>query len=407
MGSGFLARVSIIVPVYNAEAYLPGCLQSLLRQTLQEVEIILVDDGSTDGSAAICQGAAQADVRVRVVQQDNFGSTEARKAGLRLAGAEYVTFVDADDWIEPELCECLYAAMTGSRADLAIGGHCMEQDGRSLARHSCLAPGVYDRGRLEGEVWPVLLHNDFCSEWSIWPYLCGKLFRREMLLPLQEQVDAGISLGDDVCVTFPYIVRCRSVVLVDKPLYHYVQHSGSQFHSEQGAEALSSFRRIWEIVSASFQGQGQEACLREQLRIYMLTTILLPRSPWLLPGGSAFPFAVPCGSRVAIYGAGILGTALHESLGRTHFAEPVLWLDARAATLREAGWQVASLAEAGEWPEFDFMLVAVMNRSVAASVRRDLLRAGVDEEKILCLNEAELTSEPVWRMFGLEDSDGA
>ena len=410
-GGIMLPKVSIIVPVYNAAAYLPACLSSLREQTLKEIEIILVDDGSTDGSAVLCDIAASEDLRIHVLHQANKGSTEARKAGLRLATASYVTFVDADDWVEPELCKSLYSAAVSSGVDLVIGAHYLDQDSRVRVQTSSLEAGFYDRRRLEREVLPVLFHNDFYSEWSIWPYLWGKLFRRELVLKWQERVSAGISLGDDVCVTFPYVVNCQSMVLLDSPLYHYVQHTGSQFRARLGAEDLVNCRRLWRLVSESFVGQEQEKGLRTQLRTYILTTILLPRSPWLLPNLEALPWLVPFqkvrrGSRVIIYGAGIFGTALYDFLTRTHYAELILWLDARAVSLRKAGLPVKVLAEVAAWPEYDYLLVPIMNANTTSAIVNDLAKAGAEQEKICCLDEAYAASEEVWRMFGMENDDG-
>lgn len=410
-GGVMLLKVSIIVPVYNAADNLPVCLRSLCKQTLEDIEIILVNDGSADGSAELCDMVAAEDRRVQVLHQDNLGSTEARKMGLGMARAPYVTFVDADDWVEPDLCESLYSAVVASDAELVVGAHYLEQDGQAWVQTSSLSSGFYDRIRLEREVLPVLFHDDFRSEWSIWPYLCGKLFRREQVLHWQMQVDAGIGLGDDVCVIFPYIVNCQSMIMLDKPLYHYVQREGSQSRSRVGADDLVNFRKLWRLVSESFVGQAQEESLRMQLRTYILTTILLPRSLWLLPDADALPGLFPFrdvqrGSRVIIYGAGVFGMALYDFLTKTHFAELVLWLDARAVSLREEGVPVKALEELESWPHYDHLLVPVMRASTAASIVHELVAAGAEQEKISCVDEAYATSQEVWQMFGLEREDG-
>ncbi len=405
-----MLKVSIIVPVYNAADNLPICLGSLCKQTLEDIEIILVDDGSTDGSDKLCDTAAAEDLRIHVLHQANRGSTEARKIGLSMARAPYVTFVDADDWVEPELCESLYSAAVASGAELVIGAHYLDQDGQAREQTSSLSAGFYDRIRLEREVLPVLFHNDFRSDWSIWPYLWGKLFRREHVVYWQGQVEAGISLGDDVCVTFPYMVNCQSMIMLDRPLYHYVQHAGSQFRARLGEDDLANFRSLWKLVSASFVGQAQQESLLAQLRTYILTTILLPRSLWLLPDAEALTFLFPFqdvrrGSRIVIYGAGVFGRALYDFLTKTHFAELVLWLDARAVSLRGEGLPVKALSELAAWPEYDHLLVPIMKADTAAAIVRDLVAAGAEREKISCVDEVYATSEDVWQMFGVENDD--
>ena len=112
--------ISVIVPVYNVEKYLRQCLDSVLAQTYRELEIILVDDGSTDGSGAICDEYATRDSRIKVVHQQNGGLSSARNAGLDLATGEYVAFVDSDDYIHETMLELLYQALVENNADTVI-----------------------------------------------------------------------------------------------------------------------------------------------------------------------------------------------------------------------------------------------------------------------------------------------
>lgn len=407
-----MKKVSVIVPVFNSKQYLPRCIDSLRRQTLPELEIILVDDGSSDGSSGLCDEYASEDGRVQVLHQANRGAVAARKAGLGRATAKYVFFLDSDDWLEPEACALLYAEAGRSGAELVIGGHFLDgEDGSSLPRSNSLEAGFYNRQKLEQMVWPVLFHNDFRDEWSIYPYQWAKLFLREKLLPLQEQIDDGISLGEDACVTFSYVLGCQSMFVIHRPLYHYVQHPSSQFRARFSPKDLWTFRRIYKLVSAGIEEnitpEELKGKLQEQLRIYLLTTILVPRSPWLLPGMEQmlelFPFeGVRRGSRVIVYGAGIFGTALQDFLRRTGFAECVLWLDARAAELRALGLEVYSLAEVTAWPRHDFLLVPLMKASTAAKVKEDLVGAGAEEHRIRLPDEQYVTGTQVWSLFGME-----
>lgn len=406
-----MPQVSIIVPIYNAVQYIQTCLMSICNQSLEDIEIILVDDGSTDECGNICDNLAMTDGRVKVVHQENSGLPAARRTGLQLAKGDFVTFVDADDWIERDFCKCLYVAVQDVGAELAVAGHFVDGKDYSRAQGSSLIPGRYDRERLEQEVWPVLFHNDFESAWSIYPYLWGKLFLRKKLIPWQERVDADIGLGEDVCVTFPYLLHASSLVIIEKPLYHYVQHGGSMMHKRLGVEDMAHFRQIYQLVGDSIPASLHPAWLERQLRQYILTCILIPRSPWLLPEMGKLPYLfpfrdVPQGSRVIIYGAGTFGQALHDFLACTSFATCVLWLDARAALLRDEGMEVASLQEVSAWPEHDYILVPIMNAHTAGAVRRDLLASGAEPDKIRCIEEAFVSSDEVWEMFEMEGEHG-
>ena len=114
--------VSVIIPVYQVEKYLDKCIASVVGQTYQNLQIILVDDGSTDCSPAICDGWKERDPRITVVHQPNGGLSRARNAGLKIATGEFIGFVDSDDWIEPNMVECLLSSMQETDADIAVGG---------------------------------------------------------------------------------------------------------------------------------------------------------------------------------------------------------------------------------------------------------------------------------------------
>lgn len=126
-----MCKVSVIVPVYNVENYLPKCIDSICNQTETELEIILVDDGSTDGCGAICDRYAEKDARIRVIHQQNSGLGAARNTGIRAATAEYLLFVDSDDYIESNLVEKAYSASIENRADIVMFGfQRVYEDGR-------------------------------------------------------------------------------------------------------------------------------------------------------------------------------------------------------------------------------------------------------------------------------------
>ena len=113
-------QVSVIIPVYNAEAYLHDCLRSILMQTMPDIEVLIIDDGSTDGSFALMQQYAKTDSRVRSVHQQNAGPSRARNAGIAMAQGRYIAFVDADDWLEEDMCQRMLK-VAGNDADIVFG----------------------------------------------------------------------------------------------------------------------------------------------------------------------------------------------------------------------------------------------------------------------------------------------
>ena len=150
--------ISIIVTVYNVENYIEQCLDSIVGQTYRDLEIILVDDGSTDRSPAICDRYADKDKRIRVIHKENEGLVRARKTGIMAASGVYVGYVDADDWIEPAMYERLLQCMEESRADLVASGRIEEYPGESRVRKNKVKPGLYS-GRSKNELYRRMIFS--------------------------------------------------------------------------------------------------------------------------------------------------------------------------------------------------------------------------------------------------------
>ena len=164
--------VSVIVPVYKVEAELPRCVESLLSQSMGDIEVILVDDGSPDGCPVMCDEYARRDARVRVVHKENGGLSDARNAGLDVASGEYVMFVDSDDYIEPDSCEVLLAAAREHGSDLVVGDwHDVPDKGR--VHYTNLEEGRVYTGR------DFVLASLKRNEW--YPCACFLLYSKKHL----------------------------------------------------------------------------------------------------------------------------------------------------------------------------------------------------------------------------------
>ena len=146
-----IPKVSIVVPVYGVEKYLNKCVDSLLIQTLQDIEIILVDDGSPDKCGEIAECYAAKDSRIKVIHQQNQGLGPARNTGIRAARGEYIGFVDSDDWANPHMFERLYRAAITANAEIAVGGHCDWRDGKIIRtkRHPLAGKTIFRRSEID------------------------------------------------------------------------------------------------------------------------------------------------------------------------------------------------------------------------------------------------------------------
>lgn len=212
--------LSIIVPVYNVKEYLEQCLESIVNQTLKDIEIILVNDGSTDGSDEICNKYADMDKRVVVVNQENAGLAAARQAGLNIATGEYIGFVDSDDWLELSMYDEMYAKAIENNADIVF---CNVYRDESKKEQVYFAPGFYDREAMEKVIFPRLLagfdsnKNECTIRWCNWL----RIYRKKLIDDNNIRFDPRFRRCQDLPFTFECTIHANSYYyLGDRYLYH-------------------------------------------------------------------------------------------------------------------------------------------------------------------------------------------
>lgn len=222
-----MPQISIIVPVYKAERVLSKCVDSVLGQTFADWELLLIDDGSPDGSGALCDQYAAKDGRVRVVHKENGGVSSARNRGMDEAAGEYILFIDADDWIEPSACEKLYGALTGAGADSAGCAHWnIQPTGEKTLEPAAMPAGVYGREEFRRGIVDRLLGQRLglpgeVLNGFIWRFL----FSRRIIAENHIQF-AGAYLEDELFL-MEYFCLAEKLVMVDEPLYYYLQNPAS------------------------------------------------------------------------------------------------------------------------------------------------------------------------------------
>ena len=223
-------KVCIIVPIYNIERYLDRCINSILRQSYEALEIVLVDDGSTDKCAEICDSYARRDKRVIVIHKPNGGLISARLAGLTIATAPLVMFVDGDDWVEQNCVASSVEAWEADEVDLVCFGTLIHKDNSIKQRGLGSRAGFYSRADIENEIFPLLIEDEYGQHFdtSLW----GKLFLKEKLISAYEGVDERITMGEDGVVTRPYVFSCTSMFILNQYLYDYnCENQTSMTHS--------------------------------------------------------------------------------------------------------------------------------------------------------------------------------
>ena len=227
--------ISIIIPVYNAEKYINRCIKSIVNQSYQELEIIVVNDGSTDNSLSICETLATQDNRIKVISQDNGGVSKARNTGLRLAKGEYVMFLDSDDYMLPDMCKTMLDVLHSKQAD-------------------CVICGIKEP---EGGLWcpqrniDYLILEDFKRDFiyqlntELLSPCWNKIFKRQLITNLFNE---EISFGEDLIFDLEYLNNCTRLSFITTPLvYHEKQVVGSLV-TKTGLQRLMDIEKIHQVI---------------------------------------------------------------------------------------------------------------------------------------------------------------
>ncbi|MDO4332412.1 MAG: glycosyltransferase family 2 protein [Eubacteriales bacterium] len=271
-------KISIIVPVYNVEKYLAQCVKSLMAQTWENIEIILVDDGSKDQSGVMCDRFALEDERIRVIHKENGGLISAWKRGAEEAAGEYLHFVDGDDWIEKETIEEMGAFLTGSEKEIISSDYIIErEDGKRQYVWQKLVPGEYEGKKLKEAVIPQILGNE---ERYVCISRCMKLISRKLILENMHYSDPVIRMGEDTTILLPAIADCERLVVMDhKAYYHYLYLETSMVHKYDSGlyENMLRLRKVvLRVIEDKFSAGEKEWMLKQAQKehIYMMLLVL-------------------------------------------------------------------------------------------------------------------------------------
>lgn len=226
--------ISIIIPCYNTGSFIIDCLQSLQVQTFQDFEVVVINDGSTDSSQQLLEKFQKDHPQFPLVlhRQKNLGVSEARNKGLKLAKGDYISFVDADDWVYPTFLECLKAGI--EMADLAVVGI----GGDGFAKESSPFKGLVPKESFIREFW-LTQH--------LWGAVANKLYKRQVIEEANLSFDSQLSIMEDMDFNLRYCQQIESIAVDNQILYHYRKHSESTMHqgfSAKRLEVLKTFEKF-------------------------------------------------------------------------------------------------------------------------------------------------------------------
>jgi glycosyltransferase involved in cell wall biosynthesis len=268
-----MSLISIVVPVYNVEQYISRCIESLINQTYRNIEIILVDDGSTDRSGIICDEYEQKDSRIKVIHKKNGGLTSARLAGFHLSSGEYIAFVDSDDWVSTDMYKIMYRNIVKSSADICICSYYTVVKGNKFAKNIPVKMGVYQSNQIKNE---ILIKMAGRNSWIEEDYLTGfiplKLYKKTLI---QEGwfFSEREYFAEDILFNLHAITSAKCITVINDQLYYYSYHSSSLSNSYRH-KRWDQLLKLNMYCRQFFQSQGLFDCVKNRLDNALVGAVL-------------------------------------------------------------------------------------------------------------------------------------
>ena len=221
---------SVIIPVYNVSRFLPMCVESIRKQTFDNFELILVDDGSTDGSSDLCDEYMSTDKRIHVIHIPNGGVVNARITGVGKARGEYIVCVDSDDWLDDHYLKKCKSIIDAHHVDVISCGYSIYKNGRNRNIYSKYKTGKYDREDIITEIYPVLVEDERGSSFTrtVW----AKCFKKSLYQPIQEGIDTRLTVMEDVPCSILIIAHAKDMFILNECLYYYRVNEDSQTRND-------------------------------------------------------------------------------------------------------------------------------------------------------------------------------
>lgn len=399
-----MPKVSIIIPVYNTENYLVKCLESVRNQTLMDIEIICVDDGSTDSSSGILDKYAGLDSRIKVIHKENGGLVSARKAGVAIASGIYTGYVDSDDWIEADMYEQLYHIMLEKETELVTCGYFLE--GNYTTTHlDTVEEGFYDKEKMS-YLRDNTIYRMECRETGLRGGLWCKLFSTALLKKVQEKIPDEISVAEDKVCLLRYMLECSSVYVLKRPLYHWVIRQESMSHQSTGLhnDYLIKVNHVYHFFQDLYRHPCFTDNMRFQAEVYIIELIFLGINRrmgfqnrnmlWIDP---YWMDKLPLNARIVLYGAGDLGEKYRKQLYSRRDIEVVAMIDEQYEGNFRTGDQVESPDKLYEL-QYDYIVITVKNKEKAESIKEGLLGRNIPEDTVIWCEQPEA----YWRFIEAE-----
>lgn len=374
--------ISVVIPAYNVEDYIEECIASVISQSYKNIEIVCVDDGSTDRTADILNELQQKEKRLVVIHQKNGGVVKARKVGKQNATGDYLLDLDGDDWIEPDRIQTLIDSIDDILPDVIY----MSGMYRDTKDTNVLSECYFKESRLYigddiGKVFDLFADTNKTMGKMLFRNAYLYAVKRELAVKCQNEVLEEVDFGDDAIFTFNCFNQCDSIQIIYNPTYHYRQTGVGVSHGTNINRIKNLATNLRRLPSGRLSIEKRKDIERNIVYWAMIIANILDNTKWIYPYSK-----VPVGAKVVVYGAGGTGYRFVKHLLKDNLCNVVAWLDKRPRKYDDVNIEIKEGSAVTQF-SFEYILIAIINEDVAKEVRKELIELGVDSKKIVLMDK--------------------
>lgn len=375
--------VSVIIPIYNIEKYLTRCFDSVINQTYSNLEILVIDDGSTDNSPAVANEYAERDCRIKVLRMEHMGITRIRKKGVQAATGVYLAFVDGDDWIDSDCIE-VWMKNIGD-ADILLSGYITEPEGRIY--QPPFEEGYYVAEKMAAIRERLFMQGVIASnEELISENLWNNLYKTQVVKDIIEYVPEELCVGEDKVMVSLAVLASEKVYVKKTTAYHYYTRENSLCRSSIPS-ILMDIALMYDCLRAALEKHIERKRLLFGLCQYFCEWIEEGVIPLSLGYPECRNWYYPYHGRlqekkIILYGAGNVGKSFYRQIKRYKESAVVAWVDKEYEKYKEIGVPIFPI-QAISYLEYDFIIIAVYHENTAKEIMQELKNMGVAGNKLL------------------------
>lgn len=376
--------ISIVVPVYNTAQYIERCIDSILNQTYSNIEVIIVDDGSSDNSGLICDNYSKLDTRVIVLHQKNKGVVEARNKGVNEAKGEYICFVDSDDWIEPRMIETLFG-LIGDADLVSVGAFFEKSENNQIKMLDRYEEGIYKGDDFNTILNSMLYNFEDKSMHSLSSWIWNKMYRTSIAKEIHSKISPNLVFAEDTVFLLNYVLECKAIVISHQCFYHYVSRTDSVMNIIH-RDMLANINNVYCELLPVFEQKNNHKLII-QLQYWVAERVRLAMNSQM---GFLGDFYIPeykCELKdirdksIILYGAGTVGQDLYKQM-RNSGVNIVCWIDRNYLIYQSEDLDVLPVDELPYY-DYDIVYIAVEKKPVFESIYSFLIENGVSADKIM------------------------